>query len=331
MMRTLVIVQCMLGFASGLRHTSYSKDVQCAKADQDSILQRLEDRMKQGPVHFDVGNTITKPVNVFLMSPAYWGSTALLSLVASSPYSTTLCSANSWACEGQMISMRRGMIDNNNILPGHTFGDVMKVYEEYWDAEKPVKIEKSPWSMEPNITYKIADHFKGRENEVAFIFITRSPCSCKGCGEYAGSYIGITNKILRAMDDVKGYRSMVIKYEDLIQDPYGTAENVLKFLPALQSLDPNVNVIPTLNNYAMGEKQDRAKSIVNYTLGYGVKRPRESVRDHEYDRALQMGYNSNADGTLFTKFRSPLQQAEDMEDDIVMSGTTIVEFCRSLQ
>merc|ERR1712050_578850 len=75
------------------------------------------------------------------------------------------------------------------------WGDAMKVFEEVWDAEKHVRVDKSP----PNMfkVEHIAEYFRGREEEVVFFFLSRSPCMVKN------GYKQTADLLLQGLDVVR--------------------------------------------------------------------------------------------------------------------------------
>lgn len=301
------------------------------------MMKNLQDRMKQGAVYAKTEGGLqaspTKPLHVFIMSPSNWGGTALLSLLASSPESTNLCSANSWACEGQQVLFKHHMIDNRHLFANHTMSDVMKVFEKFWDAEKPVRLEKSPWLMGPEVTPTIAEHFKGR-NDVAFVFLTRSACSIER-SEWDGHYGILVEHVMKTMNTLKEFPQLQVKYEDIIRDPYGTSERILEFLPALKSLNPNIqslhqNVSNGLHNYGdyvlvPVDQGERGKPVAQYAsehVGNANKRHTTSQKQHAASKHL--GYELK--DASKQEVELSCGSVDEAMDAAIMSGYTMVDF-----
>lgn len=226
-------------------------------------LHRIRRRSRLGGVNASTRAAKTEPVNLFLFVPPYWGSTALLSLIASSPRATTLCEAGTANCEGTWLLIKAGLMQEGTRwdpeLPD--WSEAFRLFSSIWEEGKQVRVEKSP----PNIA-KVAElvkYFAKRKDEVAFLVMTRSPCfTTRGTDMDWRKYALILAEALDVLK-VSGSKHKVVRYEDLLFDPYGTASEILDFLPSLEALDPNLNNLPQVSDVNKG------MSIVDYILAEG--------------------------------------------------------------
>jgi hypothetical protein len=221
-----------------------------------------------GPVVGSPPTGAEKTVTVFLLVPTGGGSTALLSLLASSPEVSTLCSAGTWACEGTWLLIDNGIIQNKasrwNPSQPSDWSEALEVYETAWDPEKKIRVDKSP----PNLAKisAISQHFWDKPDEVAFISMTMS--FCYRDRSFLQQETGLTDRQMKGMiaDGLEAldqrFARLTLKYEDLVRDPYSEARRILDFLPALKSLDPAVNNLGI-------NKTSRNQSIVEYLLNQG--------------------------------------------------------------
>jgi len=221
----------------------------------------------------------TKPLHLFLIVPPYWGSTSLLSLVSSSPNVTTLCESGVWQCEGTwLLADKYHMLSSNPNADNFMWkrrsvdwGKALEIYEKYWDPAQPIRVEKSP----PNIAKvaEIADHFRNRKDEVAFIFMTRGACFGT---EYPKEWGGFAELLRHGLEEIHllgGYRYTTLQYEDMLKDPYRVSSALLDFLPELEQLDPAGN-----NIHSSG---DRATPVAEYIVKKGPFENKETEVSQE--------------------------------------------------
>lgn len=234
---------------------------------------------------------------IFLMSPAYWGSAAVLSLLASSPQVATLCRAGGHACEGTDLLWRRKMMSPtvfNRLEREYTWEEAMDVWEQWWgkmpEWQKPVRVERST-ALLANVDL-IASYFdRHPELEPVFLFLTRSPCSCGApCQPGGRIYEAPGTAILNAMSELWKFPQMLLRYEDLIRNPYEVAERLLEFVPALRSLNPAVNPLPKLSTRLGG----REMSLVDFARSAKSSKvsslPRPSFSPQTYEMSHMLGY-----------------------------------------
>lgn len=180
----------------------------------------------------------------FVLASPHTSSTGLFSLLATSPHTTTLCSAHEGSCEGTWLLIRRGMMTRSSRWQQDQPRDwnaALDVYAEFWDASQQIFIDKSP----PNIAKaeRIFSQLSKSGKRVKFISLTRSPC-------YKGSWFShspeppLARQLKFLMDGAANLPPssyLHLRWEDMIRDPYGQTGKILEFLPELRSLDPAKN------------------------------------------------------------------------------------------
>jgi len=268
-------------------------------------LQALKARSLQGPVHAPTHPINPKQSYLFVIAPPYTGSTALFSLLATSPGVATLCTApNTVNCEGQYILWNNGQVPYHNRWAPEFPTDwerAVASYRRYWDMAKPVLVDKSPSNVVK--TLHIAEDLERRGHDVNFVVMTRSPCFMQAghlTGDAAtGGYSVLAEAMWQTLQRAKGptakSRAVHIRYEDLIDDPYAVSQKLVKFMPQLVSLNPAYNPINEKGGEVLAFKNtDRAKSIVDYMLQYGFVSADHAQVPPVYGEAMKrFGYNVN--------------------------------------
>jgi uncharacterized protein YndB with AHSA1/START domain len=177
---------------------------------------------------------------LFILCPAFSGSTVLYRLIASSPHASTLFGHGNWAGEGQFVPavvplMRRqvgadprvgGWEDPAVEMP---WGRIRREWERCWDLSKPVLVEKSP----PNVLRApaIEEHFS-RFGDVRFVAMIRSPYHVRQRPEL---WLAEARHQRRNVETLR--HVLWTRYEDLCRDPAAVARRLTDFLPALGPLD----------------------------------------------------------------------------------------------
>jgi len=171
---------------------------------------------------------------LFVLCPPYSGSTVLWKLLSTSG------SVSALPAEGQFLPelkeiMRARPWDAGYALP---WPEIKRVWESYWDREKPVLLEKSP----PNLirTGDLLAHFE----PVRFIVMVRNPYAqseglirrnkwnIRKAANFSLMCLRRQRENARDLDN-----AMVLTYESLVQDPAGTCERLTAFVPELGELD----------------------------------------------------------------------------------------------
>ncbi len=171
---------------------------------------------------------------LFVLCPPFCGSTVLWHLLATSPHVSALPD------EGQFLKgvrriMRNRPWDQNQQMPWPL---IKKRWEESWDMTKPILLEKSP----PNLVRaaEIQKHFE----PCHFIAMIRNPYAfCEGFlrRQGRGAQFAAVTWIERAQQQIDNIdrldRITHFTYEALTGDPPRIAQQILDFLPSLESLD----------------------------------------------------------------------------------------------
>lgn len=230
--------------------------------------QALADRMKAGPVHaeeaaYESSRTLDgQPRHLFISGPAYGGTTALYSLISTSPAVSNLCGAQSLNCEGSWLLIQEGLMPYEtrwDPMYPQDWNEALGVFKRYWNLSQPILAEKSPNSA-LKFTQIWGDLQRTGER-ASFLYIVRSPCYPPHSTVWEDHMDGIVEQVnmLRAA----GARVLVIRLEELLIDPYGVAEDLLEFMPRLGSLDP---ARAGLGHAPMVEEGDeRSIPVANFT------------------------------------------------------------------
>lgn len=250
---------------------------------------------------------------VFVIAPPLSGSTALFGLLASSPNVATLCRAGTVNCEGEYLLERAGLVPPREKYDPDVPKDwraAVQVFGKYWDASKPLLLEKSPNNVLK--AKRIARDLARSGKEVDFVVMSRSPCFTEELEWKAPilhadfSWDAWAGHLVEAAA-LPGVRTLQLRYEDLVLDPYGVSARLLAFLPALRRLDPAATPpihalgAPVYGEHggldAAGQKlppnADRAKSVVEYILEKQVfPRKHASVPRKYHELMAELGYTS---------------------------------------
>lgn len=174
-------------------------------------------------------------VYLFVLSLPYSGSTVLWRLLATSP------NVSSFPIEGQNLDSVRSIMrakpwDADYEIPW----DVVKSkWEAEWDLSKPILLEKSP----PNLirAFEIEKVF----SPSYFIIVVRDPYAfCQGYmqrqkttpEDAARFWVRCAEQQKRNMEGL--CNSLFLSYESFTENPLGASDQILQFMPQLQSLQP---------------------------------------------------------------------------------------------
>jgi len=242
--------------------------------------QELSANMRSGPVFaepdlYESSRRLDgQPRHLFISGPAYGGTTALYSLISTSPAVSNLCSAQSLNCEGSWLLIKEGLMSYETRWDPTYPQDwiqAVEVYKQYWNLSQPILVEKSPNSA---LKFsRIWNDLHSAGEAATFLYIVRSPCYPPHHNLWEDHMDGIAEQLaaLRAA----GARVHVVRLEELLIDPYGVAQNILQFMPRLGSLDP---ARAGLGNAPMVEQGDErsvpiADFIYNESPFWFGKRP----------------------------------------------------------
>jgi hypothetical protein len=257
-------------------------------------LFKLRENIKQGPVlakqkAYD-GSTHQY---VFSTGLAYTGTTALYGLLSTSPKASNLCAAHGICCEGSWELMHHNLMDYHHKddpnLPVD-WNEAVKIFEKTWDLSKPVLLDKSPDYFHQ--TDRMVTSLTASGKNVSIIYLVRSPCAGKRPNYDPGVALMMeTIGKLRAL----GARLHIVKYEELITDPYSVAERLLEFLPELESLDPSKSGLHDAPY--VGPSDDRAKPLTEFiqskAIGNHIMQKKDiSITKSEEEYLKELGYTT---------------------------------------
>lgn len=247
-----------------------------------------------------------KETFLFVISPPGYGSTAIMSLIATSPMVGTLCTAGSVNCEGCWLLYSQGLMAHKRRWERDQPADwtkAIKLFQQFWPTGKPIKLEKSPNNVVK--TQQIVDDLTSAGKHVRFVVLTRSPCFLTtpqlllGGGVHPWEFFAqeMISTLSRSPKGTGTVDAVHVRYEDLLADPYEVSKRLLDWLPQLGSLDPTENPLPRLGGEMLDPSQtkDRAKSVVQYLLEYGHIPADHASVDPKYRALMQkLGYPTQA-------------------------------------
>lgn len=200
---------------------------------------------------------------IFLLCPAYGGSTLLHEIINTSPSVST---NNVYGtCEGQSLPEFRKLIldKQSRWLEDFTYpwSSIKNIWLQYWDLSKPLLMEKSP----PNLlrASEILQHFQ----PVVFIAMVRNPyilCEAMIRRDKMSPTAAASRTILCLNHQKQNLEKLelihLLRYEDLVSNPTDEKVRLLAFLPELQS----ININRTFKSHNERQKQTK---IVNMNIG----------------------------------------------------------------
>jgi hypothetical protein len=174
------------------------------------------------------------PKHLFILCPPASGSTLLWQLLRTSPH------VAAFPREGQALA-KDVLFNPQRWDPGMTvdWEKVRKAWEAAWDANKPVRLEKSP----PHLVR--ARQLEEQFPESHFIVMVRNPyASCEGVRRRWRQDLPFA-AVARLWAEWAAYqadnirrlrRVLAIRYEDLTHDPREQCRRLLEFVPELGEL-----------------------------------------------------------------------------------------------
>lgn len=237
---------------------------------------------------------------LFLMElvHAFEGSTALQSVLMSSPHLSTLCSYNSWQCEGQWI-LEDAVSNKTNGIVGQNWRtrNLLPTFSEVWDLDREVLFDKSPHFLLDNVE-SIHKHLVAalpdkmlqagiRRLDAAYIMMWRPTCLGFLAGhsekwstkQFAMRMLAVLRQLVEVHKLVRtmGLPILVICQGDLLWDAGATLRRIESFLPCLHSVTNDF--VPTLgkdvfpgNQWKVdGSLKTYSESIKPESIGYDVR------------------------------------------------------------
>lgn len=171
---------------------------------------------------------------LFVLCPPRHGSTVLYKLLWTSPNVSTFFGISRHVGEGQFVpGVEKFFVDRWS--KRIDWAGVKKVWDKYWDQSKSVLCEKSPSNI---CRGKSIEKFFSQFAPTYFICMIRSPYArrnperwIQGASYQRENMLGLKN-VLR------------LTYEQLTNDLTGTIKRLLRFVPELERLKPNVKRVP---------------------------------------------------------------------------------------
>ncbi len=178
---------------------------------------------------------------VFITGVAYTGTTSLYGLLSTSPQTSNLCAGFGNCCEGAPILEKAGLWPISQVSnPAYPLDwkQSLAIYSKYWNMSKPILIEKSVGNM--NRFPRLYQTVRSMGAKASFIYLVRSTCFFKHNHYPGNGWLTGMNEVLQSAQYLRnlGAKVLIIKWEDVVGDPYGVSRELLKFLPELVSLDP---------------------------------------------------------------------------------------------
>lgn len=229
--------------------------------------------------------SVSEPkIFLFLLCPPHQGSTVLYKLLSTGQNISTLINAKVgdsenpiWAGEGQallrqelfngiisvarqevsvddQIKQNRRQIQKLKEDPNDTIIDfdcMFHIYSKYWDMDKKILCEKSPSFIRYAKQY---ENYYSQFGETYFISMIRNPYAVKDVHYSAKGWVENAQYIKQYESELQN--NIVIRYEDLTDKLEETSQQLINFLPQLESLDTNVTNVE-------GIITDRAEAITN--------------------------------------------------------------------
>ncbi len=178
------------------------------------------------------------PTFLFILCPAYCGSTLLHEILSSSP---SVSPNNLFGTrEGQSLPQVRRLIDYRKrweLSYVYPWEAIKKEWMAYWAHSKPLLLDKSP----PNLLRASAlqRHFQ----PAVFIAMLRNPyVHCEAMMRRDGMIASdAAKRAVLCLDHQKKNlesidRIILVKYEELVRQPESVRQRILTFLPLLQTL-----------------------------------------------------------------------------------------------
>lgn len=236
-----------------------SSGVACTPFENGDI-EEIQQRAALGPVKAVQESKHPHGTDyLFVIGLPYTGTTALLSLLSTSPEVANHCGDKiSWfTCEGTWLLVKSHTIPDRDTRWDSQYpsdwNEAIEVYSKSWNTSKSVLVDKSP----PNAVkmLRIAEDLKRTGKRVSFIVLSRSPCNILDEETRDEEALGRALEMASEVKKLPASQVLHIKYEQLISDPYTVATQMLDFLPQLKQLDPTID---GLNN---AERPDMEKEI----------------------------------------------------------------------
>lgn len=261
--------------------TAYKAKVEAAqKAQVEAMHKVVQQRLKLSPAAQTPKQVLQKIAGnlshhyVFITGLAYTGTTSLYGLLSTSPQTSNLCKGLGNCCEGAPILEKAGLWPYNQASNPAYPADwkrALAVYSKYWDMSKRILLEKSVNNM--NRFPKLYQAVRSIGANASFIYVVRSTCFFKHNLYGSNRWLTGMSEVLQSAQQMRnaGAKVLIVKWEDVVGNPFAVAQDLLKFLPELVSLDPTKNGLHSapyvIDNYVY--RNFRAVPTATYSSNLG--------------------------------------------------------------
>jgi hypothetical protein len=209
---------------------------------------------------------------VFITGLAYTGTTSIYGLLSTSPQTSNLCGGFGNCCEGAPILEKAGMWPESQAANPAYPADwkaALNVYNKYWNLSKPILIEKSVGNMAR--FPKIWNTVRATGAKASFVFVVRSTCFFKHNLWPGNGWLSGMNEVVQSAEYLRnaGARVHIVKWEDMVGNPYAVAKDLLKFLPELVSLDPRQSGLHDAPYVTLEHQDMRAVPAASFSSSVG--------------------------------------------------------------
>lgn len=255
---------------------------------------------------------------------AFEGSTALQSVLMSSPHLSTLCSYNSWQCEGQWI-LEDAVSNKTNGIVGQNWRtrNLLPTFSEVWDLDREVLFDKSPHFLLDNVE-SIHKHLVAalpdkmlqagiRRLDAAYIMMWRPTCLGFLAGhsekwstkQFAMRMLAVLRQLVEVHKLVRtmGLPILVICQGDLLWDAGATLRRIESFCLAC-ILSPTTSC-PHWAKTCFQETSGRLTAASRHTAKASSQSPSAMMCAHATARATWLSAASWAPGSC-PSLRRPL-------------------------
>ena len=182
-------------------------------------------------------------IQVHVISPPDWGSTATVGLLSSSPAVSTMCSNRTHYCEATHELVRQGIftISERNDPSKTNWAKAWPIMRSLYDRpDAPVLVEKQPCNLGKVATLRA--YLERLGLDYRFIVLRRQPCLMK-------PFLHRTLEtdaahVKRVLLETPPKRVLVLDFEELATRPDTVARRLLDFLPQLASLRLDETRVP---------------------------------------------------------------------------------------
>lgn len=247
--------------------------IKCPKAALQPDMNLLKTNVNLGPVRGKDVKT-PGPHYVFITGLPYSGTTSVYGLVSTSPKASNLCSGHKNCCEGGPLLVDAGLLPSHqayNALYPQDWNEAIKVYQKFWNLSAPVLVEKSVGNIDR--FPRIWSAMKAKGARASFIYVVRSACFYAHLDQAGSQWVPNMKQVVIQTHALQksGAPVLLVKYEEMVKDPYAVARQILDFVPELKNLDPAQNGLHDAPLVGMGMHwSERSTSLVEFIRKKGV-------------------------------------------------------------